>query len=398
MDLPENFTEAMESINILKLNPVQLMNLGCLSSGFDFHAKLVVTTLLPLIICAVLVVVGRIKKKLRGVMDSIILVVLYAVLPSVSTTVFGAFPCDELDTGEKFLIADYAINCDESSYSLFAAYAGVMMVVYPIGVPVLYGWLLVRKKEHITQPVAEREEDNELAGLAFLFDQYKPKYWYFEVVVTVLRLLLTGVLGLIEPGSATQLCVGMIITFGAVMQLCDSKPYENGRDSVLSILGYVQIFLVMLCALMMKVQAFAEGVDKEMLGVLLILVNMMVLLTALAVMAVSFFRNQEDDYQSENPLAILNREVGNAKEKANEEGLEMSNFGRQTDELQHLENPLHREGEGERWSDKLRHTAKAYGIGAKKKPPMMPSTSFRGVPPPAPTSFTSPLPPDTNLS
>ena len=166
---------------------------------------------------------------------------------------------------------------------------------------------------------------------------------------------------------------------------------------MLSILGYVQIFLVMLCGLMLKVQAFAEGVDKEMLGVLLILVNMMVLLTAMGVMVVSFFRNQEDDYQSENPLAIMKREVGNVKEKANEEGLEMSNFG-QTIKLQHLENPLHREGEGERWSDKLRHTAKAYGIGAKKKPPMMPSTSFRVVPPPAPTSFSSPLPPDTTLS
>jgi len=65
MDLPENFTDAMESVNVLKTSPVE-MNLGCLSSGFDFHVKLVVTTLLPLIICAVLVVVGRMKKKLRG--------------------------------------------------------------------------------------------------------------------------------------------------------------------------------------------------------------------------------------------------------------------------------------------------------------------------------------------
>ena len=319
MKLPENFTEAMESINFLNLNPFQLMNLGCLSRSFNFHSQLVVMTLFPVILCAGLFLIGILRKSWKGMMDTLILVVLYAVLPSVSTTVFGAFPCDELDTGEKFLIADYAIDCDEGKYSLFAAYAVIMMVVYPIGVPVLYGWLLVRKKEHIKQPVAEREEDNELAGLAFLFDSYKPQFWYFEVVVTVLRLLLTGVLGLIEPGSATQLCVGMIITFGAVMQLCDSKPYESGRDSVLSILGYVQIFLVMLCGLILKVQAFAEGVDKEMLGVLLIMVNMMVLVVAMSVVVVSFFRNQEDNFQSENPLAALNRVMSAAKEAARNE-------------------------------------------------------------------------------
>ena len=315
MKLPENFTEAMESINFLNLNPFQLMNLGCLSSGFNFHSQLVVMTLFPLILCAALFSIGFLRRSWKGMMATLILVVLYAVLPSVSTTVFAAFPCDELDTGEKFLIVDYAINCDEGSYSLFAAYAGLMIIVYPVGVPALFAWLLARKKKHIMQPVAEREEDNELAGIGFLFDNYKPSCWYFEIVVTVLRLLLTGVLGLIEPGSATQLCVGMLISFGAVVQLCLLLPYENGRDNALSVLGYVQIFLVMMCALMLKVEVFAEGVDKEMLGILLVFVNIMVLVVAVAVVVVHFLRKREEDYESDNVAAILKSEVGKQKKK-----------------------------------------------------------------------------------
>ena len=315
MKLPENFTEAMESINFLNLNPFQLMNLGCLSSGFNFHAQLVIMTIFPLILCAALFLIGSLRRSWKGMMETLILVVLYAVLPSVSTTVFAAIPCDELDTGEKFLIVDYAINCDESSYTLFAAYAGLMMLVYPIGVPALFAWLLARKKKHIMQPVADREEDNELAGIGFLFDNYKPSCWYFEIVVTVLRLLLTGVLGLIEPGSATQLCVGMLIAVGAMLQLCKVEPYENGRDNVLSVLGYVQIFLVMMCALMLKVQVFATGVDKDMLGILLVLVNVMVLVVAGALVVVNFFRQREESYESNNAAAILKSEVGKKQKK-----------------------------------------------------------------------------------
>ena len=116
-----------------------------------------------------------------------------------------------------------------------------MIIFYPIGVPLLFAYLLFKKRERIKKPMEEREKDEELFGMEFLFDNYKPKFWYFEIIVTVLRLLLTGVLGLIEPGSSTQLSVGMLISLLAIVIICCSFPYENGRDSVLSILSYVQV-------------------------------------------------------------------------------------------------------------------------------------------------------------
>ena len=116
-----------------------------------------------------------------------------------------------------------------------------MVAIYPIGVPLLFAYLLFKKRERIKKPMEEREKDEELFGMEFLFDNYKPKFWYFEIIVTVLRLLLTGVLGLIEPGSSTQLSVGMLISLLAIVIICCSFPYENGRDSMLSILSYVQV-------------------------------------------------------------------------------------------------------------------------------------------------------------
>ena len=116
-----------------------------------------------------------------------------------------------------------------------------MVLIYPIGVPLLFAYLLFKKRERIKKPMEEREKDEELFGMEFLFDNYKPKFWYFEIIVTVLRLLLTGVLGLIEPGSSTQLSVGMFMTGVAIVIGCWFRPYENERDNVLSILSYVQV-------------------------------------------------------------------------------------------------------------------------------------------------------------
>ena len=54
------------------------------------------------------------------------------------------------------------------------------------------------------------------------------------------------------------------------------------------------------------------------------------------------------------------------------------------------------------WASQTANTFRSklqqFGVGnrAASAAPAMPSTSFRGVPPPAPTSFSSPLPPDTH--
>ena len=271
-----------------------------MSSSFDFHAKLVVVTLLPIVICGALVGIGMWRKEFRGTTGTLILVVLYAVLPSVSTTVFQAFPCDVLDTGEEFLIADYSIDCTGANYRNFAAFGGLMVLVYPVGVPLLFSWLLISRRERImNEDLEERERDEELAGIGFLFDNYKPRFWYFEIVVTVLRLMLTGVLGLIKPGSATQLSVGMIMTIFGMLLSCWYHPYDARRDNVLSTLSYVQIFLVMLCALILKSREAGDEYDRWALGFVLVLGSAMVLVVGACLAIINFQHQQSEEGEND---------------------------------------------------------------------------------------------------
>ena len=50
------------------------------------------------------------------------LVLISFLLPTMTRLIFSTFPCLELDTGERWLLADKSIDCDS------AAHAG--MVVY----------------------------------------------------------------------------------------------------------------------------------------------------------------------------------------------------------------------------------------------------------------------------
>jgi hypothetical protein len=63
------------------------------------------------------------------------------LLPSVSTTIFQAYRCENIDPdGEDdedddwFLAHDYTISCSSDRYNFGVAWATVMIFVYPIGV------------------------------------------------------------------------------------------------------------------------------------------------------------------------------------------------------------------------------------------------------------------------
>ena len=43
--------------------------------------------------------------------------------------------------------ADYSISCDDERYASWSTFAGFMVLVYPVGVPALFAWLLYRIRD-----------------------------------------------------------------------------------------------------------------------------------------------------------------------------------------------------------------------------------------------------------
>ncbi|CAM9826802.1 unnamed protein product, partial [Laminaria digitata] len=99
---------------------------------------------------------------------SLLLLCRLQVFTSASTVAFKTFACDEeVVDGKSYLRADYSISCTTSLHMMFKAYAGIMILVYPVGIPVLYALILWKDRELLNPRIhVEPDEADEAATTA----------------------------------------------------------------------------------------------------------------------------------------------------------------------------------------------------------------------------------------
>ena len=122
-------------------------------------------------------------------------------LPPLLLLYLFSFACRFFDGDYgSFLKVDYSIDCDSEGHKFYEAYAGLMILIYPVGIPLMYFILLYRRRDELDpgqerfthelgseeagmkKAIAERERlmlaDPSLASLSFLFGAYEPKCWW----------------------------------------------------------------------------------------------------------------------------------------------------------------------------------------------------------------------------
>jgi hypothetical protein len=212
---------------------------------------------------------------------SLFLLITYLVLPSVTTTIAGAVPTVNIDpdglTGQpqRFMRNDLNISANSNRYRFGLAWAAIFIIVYPIGVPLLYFYVLYHNRKKIRAKDEEMSEDSAhvdsahgnglghvLVGrevnepvsapflgrkgdhlspldsrksvsgrvregmsfvtrccmlilpsrtdimshirpntIFFLHGAYEGQFWYWEVLETLRRILLTAVVSVVSPGK-----------------------------------------------------------------------------------------------------------------------------------------------------------------------------------------------------
>ncbi|CAM9924542.1 unnamed protein product, partial [Ectocarpus sp. 4 AP-2014] len=195
----------------------------------------------------------------------------FLIYSTVSTIVFQTFACDTLDElGKTFLRADYSLECYTPEHKLYRGYAGIMILVYPIGIPLLYAWLLFRHRHRIYPKQALRDGvsperrlvDKKIAHTVLLWQAYRPSRYYYEVIECARRLLLTGCLVFILPNSAGQAGVACVLSVATVALFITLRPFADSSDDRLYILGAILIFLSMFVSLVPKIE-IADGDDQS---------------------------------------------------------------------------------------------------------------------------------------
>lgn len=157
MEWPPSFQKFLNLFTIFNFDVFDVLPLGCIYEA-DQTSKILASTMLPVILCAIILVPVNLMRLLRvplpleigdhAFMAAIFLI--YCVFPTVSLSIFKNLPCYTFEDGESFMEADFSINCDTDKYKFIQEYAYIMIFVYPIGVPLLMFSILVRHRKRIS--------------------------------------------------------------------------------------------------------------------------------------------------------------------------------------------------------------------------------------------------------
>ena len=279
-------------------------------------------------------------KHTRNIQDNYfngMLIFSYLILPSVSTTIFRMFLCTNVDPNHEdnyptdyYLTADMSISCEDVYYRDWVAYAALMVIVYPIGIPCFYAWLLrkhsqaikhhhhdfhhvhqrehqrilakssteskeklrpsLRRQQHATTIFPSAKElvppppttaEDEMAlqfanRIRFLWSAYEAEYWYWEVIECTRRILLTAVLSVIYPGTALQSLFGMVFAIFYIKLYGTYHPYLEDSDDAIAEFSQYQIFFVYLAGLIIGNNLVGSNWNKA-IGILLVGMNIFII-------------------------------------------------------------------------------------------------------------------------
>ena len=109
-----------------------------------------------------------------------------------------------------YLKMDYGLKCFDKAYNKYvtAAYVGsIYPVLFPLFIVVVLYFLYYRRhiKNRALNPQPKRFEIVE--GMRFIYENYNERCWYWEIVETIRKLILTSCLSLI--GAEERIYIGM---------------------------------------------------------------------------------------------------------------------------------------------------------------------------------------------
>ena len=162
-DYPEPAKSAAEFLSMFGLNILSLSPPECINPESNFYTRVLITSQGPLGIIIVGVILVCVYNCCRPERERVelhhtcayVLAFLEFVLSGVATVVCKTFVCEDIEGEGKVLIEQPTLLCEDlegnvsHTHQMWKLYSGIMIVIYPVGVPLLILVSLVRQQKKI---------------------------------------------------------------------------------------------------------------------------------------------------------------------------------------------------------------------------------------------------------
>ena len=215
-------------LNLLEGNILQFAPLSCINSEFrvDHFVKFLgVISLNVFFVFTILLYLFFKKRYIKSKMDRLdseklraisglkkscyrnIFLLLLTAYPTTSKIIIQTLPLpgacvetcftDDKSQCHFLLQADYSIQCFTPRHNIFWPVAAVF-ALYPLGFPLLVLFLMYKYRE-------SQEEEEISFGLRVFFENYKRKFWYWEITEMYRKLILISLVFLFGSESLSQI-------------------------------------------------------------------------------------------------------------------------------------------------------------------------------------------------
>jgi hypothetical protein len=170
---------------------------------------------------------------------------VFLLYPGLTNKIFEAFMCRSLsaddDRPEAVLAVDYSVDCNSTEYTVLTGWCFLLMVVWPLGLPVILFCTMHRSKKLILE-----EDEDTMQKFDFVLGDYLPQKWYWEVVELFRKLVLSGLIGLFGRGTIGQSFFATICCFIFFALSFKHWPFNTMRLNVIKVASEFQLFCILL--------------------------------------------------------------------------------------------------------------------------------------------------------
>ena len=173
----------------------------------------------------------------------LLILVVLLMYPGISTRVFTVFRCMRPYPGGPLVFAaDFNVECFKEEHTTSVGIAGLSMFLYVLGIPATMLCILYKLRAHLHNTSSSRHAQVhfEFGGL---YQQYEPAFWYFEIISILNKMMMTGMLAVIRPGTPLQMMVSVLCTLIYLLIILKLSPYKNNMDDFVAVLSSVAVTL-----------------------------------------------------------------------------------------------------------------------------------------------------------
>ena len=279
---PKNFISFTLPLNVINMDFLSAFMKTACDLSVPFLQKFILHMMLPLLLLLAVLISYALSrcclksnqaKLQRGkeLLGKVIIIGTFFLYPGLATQIFSVFRCKEIDGIDgQVLAADFSIKCHETEHSMYALVAGACLGVYIIGLPFGMFMVLYKNRRHLFD-TASKEHERVKASFGGLYLQYEEKYWWFEMVVVLQKMIMTGAMCVIAPGSSLQMLVAVLVTLIYMLLVLKTAPYEEDSEDYTSFVACLTLTLTTVGGLLLIMDNMSTPTyQSQILGALLI--------------------------------------------------------------------------------------------------------------------------------